>query len=284
MVSYDGIIVSSFEAKGAFSCFLHEPFKSIPRIWIIHENALAYRSRQYTTKGQIKLLNDWRRVFNRSTVVVFPNYALPTMAHSLKYPRGFIEHIAGDLNVDSVLDAADVVIYGSFLEEQSFPKILIRAMTFEKPIIAPDVPMIRKYAKTSGLGPWADCHSSLEVLSCALYFVRLYLRLLNPEEGEENPQNISGAIKKDSNQVRSSIQVRTRGGEDEKLRKGEGDPRLWRSAPVWALSAKATGILGLSSSLDAQHQIHVMNLLKKIIMMKGRGYSDTNVTPGNIKT
>lgn len=62
-----------------FSCysFLQEPFKSIPLIWIVHENALAYRSRQYTTNGQIELLNDWGRVFNRSTVVVFPNYALP---------------------------------------------------------------------------------------------------------------------------------------------------------------------------------------------------------------
>ncbi|KAL5160889.1 hypothetical protein HKD37_07G018293 [Glycine soja] len=251
-LNYDGIIVSSLEAKSAFSCFLQEPFKSIPLIWIVHENALAYRSRQYTTNGQIELLNDWGRVFNRSTVVVFPNYALPmiystfdagnfyvvpgspaetleaeafmalqkdnlranmgygpedviiaivgsrflykgmwlghaivlralkplledfllnkdnssaqfriivhseeltnnytvaleTMAHSLKYPGGIIEHIAGDLNADSVLGTADVVIYGSFLEEQSFPEILIKAMSFEKPIIAPDVPMIRKY-------------------------------------------------------------------------------------------------------------------------------------------
>ncbi|XP_061349831.1 uncharacterized protein LOC133295063 [Gastrolobium bilobum] len=251
-LNYDGIIVSSVEAKGAFSCFLQEPFKSIPLIWIIHENALANRSRQYTTRGQIELLNDWRRIFNRSTVVVFPNYALPviystfdagnfyvipgspaaaveadafmglqkdnlrinmgygpedviiaivgskflyksmwlghaivlralsslladfplskdnssaqlriivhsgeltnnysvaleTVARSLKYPRGIIEHIAGDLNADSVLGTADVVIYGSFLEEQSFPEILMKAMCFEKPIIAPDVPMIRKY-------------------------------------------------------------------------------------------------------------------------------------------
>ncbi|KAK7292744.1 hypothetical protein RJT34_15596 [Clitoria ternatea] len=251
-LNYDGILVSSLEAKAAFSCFLQEPFKSIPLIWVIHENALAYRSRQYITNGQIELLNDWRRVFNRSTVVVFPNYALPmiystfdagnfyvipgspagaldaesfvslrkdnlranmgygpedmiitivgsqflykgmwlghaivlralsplladyalnknnsgaqlriivhsgeltnnyslaleTMARSLKYPRGIIEHIAGDLNADSVLAAADVVIYGSFLEEQAFPEILMKAMSFEKPIIAPDAPMIRKY-------------------------------------------------------------------------------------------------------------------------------------------
>lgn len=67
------------------------------------------------------------------------------MAHSLKYPRGIIEHIAGDLNADSVLGIADVVVYGSLLEEHCFPEILIKAMSFEKPIIAPDVPMIRKY-------------------------------------------------------------------------------------------------------------------------------------------
>ncbi|KAE9595449.1 hypothetical protein Lal_00031236 [Lupinus albus] len=251
-LNYDGIIASSLEVKGAFSCFSQEPFKSIPFVWIIHENDLAYRSRQYTASGKIELLNDWRRAFNRSTVVVFPNYALPmiystfdagnfyvipgspaesietdafmalqkddlrinmgygrkdliiaivgsqflykgmwlghamvlqalsplladfpsskdnsraqlriivhsgeltknysvaleTMARSLKYPRGIIEHIAGDLNADSVIGTADVVIYGSILEEPSFPEILMKAMCFEKPIIAPDIPMIRKY-------------------------------------------------------------------------------------------------------------------------------------------
>jgi hypothetical protein len=67
------------------------------------------------------------------------------MAQSLKYPKGTIELIAGDLNSESVLGTADVVIYGSLLEEQSFPEILIKAMCFEKPIIAPDISMIRKY-------------------------------------------------------------------------------------------------------------------------------------------
>jgi hypothetical protein len=114
--SCDGIIVSSLEARNAFSwydtilfskvkilncccylkyfmhheflcssntndficySFLQEPFKSVPLIWIVHDSALGYRSRQYTATGQIELLNDWRRVFNRSSVVVFPNYALP---------------------------------------------------------------------------------------------------------------------------------------------------------------------------------------------------------------
>ncbi|KAI4355160.1 hypothetical protein L6164_003958 [Bauhinia variegata] len=253
-LNYDGIVMNSLQAKGAFSCFLQDPFKSIPLIWIIHENALASRSKQYATSGQIGLLNDWKRVFNRSTVVVFPNYALPmiystfdagnfyvipgspaepleadafmalqkdnlrikmgygsedviiaivgsqflykglwighaavlqallplladfplsednssahlriivhsgestsnyslvleTMARSLKYPRGFIEHIAGDLNANSVLGSADIVIYGSFLEEQSFPELLMKAMCFGKPIIAPDISVMMKYVK-----------------------------------------------------------------------------------------------------------------------------------------
>ncbi|KAJ7951241.1 glycosyl transferase family 1 protein [Quillaja saponaria] len=251
-LNYDGIFVNSLEAKGVFSCFIQEPFKSLPLIWTIHEDVLAYRSRQYSTTGQIELLNDWKRVFNRSTVIVFPNYALPmiystfdagnfyvlpgspakvweadmfmaldndklrvemgygpkdiivaivgsqffykdlclehaiilqslspllaefpqnsdnssvhlriivlsadssnnysmaleAIADNLKYPRGVVEHLAEGSHANSVLDTADLVIYGSFLEEQSFPDILLKAMCFGKPIIAPDIPMIRKY-------------------------------------------------------------------------------------------------------------------------------------------
>ncbi|RZC01669.1 hypothetical protein D0Y65_017054 [Glycine soja] len=91
------------------------------------------------SSAQFRIIVHSEELTNNYTV------ALETMAHSLKYPGGIIEHIAGDLNADSVLGTADVVIYGSFLEEQSFPEILIKAMSFEKPIIAPDVPMIRKY-------------------------------------------------------------------------------------------------------------------------------------------
>ncbi|XP_020969549.1 uncharacterized protein LOC107621037 isoform X1 [Arachis ipaensis] len=82
-LNFNGIIVSSLEAKHAFSCFLQEPFKSLPLLWVVHENALAYRSRQYVANGQTELLNDWSRVFNRSTVVVFPNYVLPVICMRL---------------------------------------------------------------------------------------------------------------------------------------------------------------------------------------------------------
>ncbi|XP_024932638.3 uncharacterized protein LOC107423728 [Ziziphus jujuba] len=249
-LNYDGILVNSLEAKGIFSCFLQEPFKSLPLIWTVHESALATRSRKYTSKGQIELLNDWKRVFNRSTVVVFPNYVLPmiystfdagnffvipgspaeawkteslmaldkgylrtkvgygpkdvvvtivgseflyrglwlehtivlraliplvedfslyntssylkiivlsgdsmsnyslvveAIALHLKYPNGLVKHVPIDADADSVITTSDVVIYGSFLEEQSFPEILIQAMCLGKPVIAPNLSMIRKY-------------------------------------------------------------------------------------------------------------------------------------------
>lgn len=64
-----------------FYSFMQEPFKSIPLIWTIHERILAVRSRQYTANGQIALVNDWKRYFNRATVVVFPNYFLPVIVY-----------------------------------------------------------------------------------------------------------------------------------------------------------------------------------------------------------
>ncbi|PON49606.1 Glycosyl transferase [Parasponia andersonii] len=230
--------------------FVQEPFKSLPLVWTIHDRALATRSRKYTSNKHIELLNDWKKAFNRSTVVVFTNYVLPMIystfdagnffvipgspaeewktdsllasendflrskmgfspedivitivgseflyrglwlehsivlqallpfiedfssnsnlfsnlkiivlsAHStsnyssaieaialnLKYPSGIVKHLPID-NADEVLTTSNVVIYGSFLEEQNFPDILIKAMSLGKPIIASDISIIRKY-------------------------------------------------------------------------------------------------------------------------------------------
>ncbi|CBI40456.3 unnamed protein product, partial [Vitis vinifera] len=251
-LNYDGIIVNSLEARGVVSCFVQEPFKSLPLIWTIPEGTLATRLRQYNLTGKIELVNDWKKVFNRATAVVFPNYVLPmiystfdsgnyfvipgspaqawevdnfmashrdsprvkmgygpddfvialvrsqflykglwlehalilqallplvaefpvdnnsnshlkilitsgnsannysvaveAIALKLRYPKGVVKHIAIDVGeADNVLAAADIVIYGSFLEEQSFPDILIKAMSFGKLIIAPDLSIIKKY-------------------------------------------------------------------------------------------------------------------------------------------
>ncbi|KAK0580750.1 hypothetical protein LWI29_005790 [Acer saccharum] len=71
--------------------------------------------------------------------------AVEAIALNLNYPRGVVKHVTVSDDVDSVLRTADVVIYGSFLEEQSFPEILTKAMCLEKLVIAPDLSNIRKY-------------------------------------------------------------------------------------------------------------------------------------------
>ncbi|GKU96742.1 hypothetical protein SLEP1_g9944 [Rubroshorea leprosula] len=243
-LNYDGILICSLEVKDIISSLMQEPFKSVPVIWTIHERTLAIRSREYASSGQTALMNDWKKVFNRATVVVFQNYALPMIyskfdtgnyyvvpgspaeawkaktgmkldvdnprvamdfgpdflivvgnqfsykglwlehalilqalfplfanntnsqaeiivlsgeltsnygmvieciAFNLGYPGGVVKHVAFDGDVDGVLSMASLVIHGSFLEEPSFPEILTKAMSLGKPIIAPDLPSIRKH-------------------------------------------------------------------------------------------------------------------------------------------
>ncbi|KAG1367724.1 D-inositol 3-phosphate glycosyltransferase [Cocos nucifera] len=278
-LDYHGILVSTLDAKPVLAwsnykieqriSFKHswknipidcenlsklqmEPFKSIPVIWTIHERSLALRLSQYATNGQVQLINDWKQVFNRATVVVFPTYlllmmysgfdlgnyfvipgspaeawgadrffakhsdhdlrvnmgyesedlliaivgsqftysgmwleqalilqalapllnefpsentshsllkvgilsgnstsaykmAIETIALKVGYPRGIVELVVFDEDMNSFLGIADLVIYGSFLEEQSFPKVLMQAMNLGKLVIAPDLGMIRRY-------------------------------------------------------------------------------------------------------------------------------------------
>ncbi|XP_068665864.1 uncharacterized protein [Aristolochia californica] len=71
--------------------------------------------------------------------------ALEAISLNLGFPKESVLQIGIDGGVNSFLRLADLVIYGSFLEEQSFPPILIQAMCNGKPIISPDLAMIRKY-------------------------------------------------------------------------------------------------------------------------------------------
>ncbi|XP_072994468.1 uncharacterized protein [Typha latifolia] len=258
-LNYNGILVSSLEGRPVISCLLQEPFKSIPVIWTLHEKSLALRLSQYATNGWAQLIDGWKQVFNRATVIVFSNYLLPMMysaldagnyfvipgspaaalgadafsalhsGHDLRstlgfqsedfiiviagsqfwysgiwlehalvlqalppllkqflsennsysrlrvnilngnstgaykmaieavalnagYPKGIVEHTTVDEDMISFLSIADLVIYGSFLEEQAFPSVLTQAMSLGKLVIAPDLGMIRKYVvdKVSG--------------------------------------------------------------------------------------------------------------------------------------
>ncbi|PKA65266.1 hypothetical protein AXF42_Ash005598 [Apostasia shenzhenica] len=79
---------------------------------------------------------------NPSTVHENP---LETVALSFDYPKWIVEHIAWEDDNYRFLGMADLVIYGSFLEEQSFPSSLLQAMSLGKLVIAPDLDVIKKY-------------------------------------------------------------------------------------------------------------------------------------------
>ncbi|XP_057981048.1 uncharacterized protein LOC131166467 isoform X2 [Malania oleifera] len=73
------------------------------------------------------------------------NDALQEVATRLGLKPGSLKHYGMNGNVNNVLLMADIVLYGSSQDEQGFPPLLTRAMSFGIPIIAPDFPVIKKY-------------------------------------------------------------------------------------------------------------------------------------------
>ncbi|XP_041022007.1 uncharacterized protein LOC121263265 isoform X2 [Juglans microcarpa x Juglans regia] len=71
--------------------------------------------------------------------------ALQEVASRLGLLPGSVRHYSLNSDVNSVLLMADIVLYGSDQDGQNFPSLLIRAMTFRIPIIAPDFPIFKKY-------------------------------------------------------------------------------------------------------------------------------------------
>ncbi|KAG5004677.1 hypothetical protein JHK86_028816 [Glycine max] len=71
--------------------------------------------------------------------------ALQGVALRMGLPHGSIRHYGLNGDVNSVLLMADIILYGSAQEVQGFPPLLIRAMTFEIPVVVPDFPVLKKY-------------------------------------------------------------------------------------------------------------------------------------------
>ncbi|EPS70431.1 hypothetical protein M569_04330 [Genlisea aurea] len=117
-------------------------------------SSLVYKGRWLEHALVLKALHPFLRSFSGSgthlKIVILtgsstPDYSsvVETIVENLKYPNGTVEHVVGDENVDDILRRSDVVLYGSFLEEHTFPEILRRAMHLEKPVVAPDLSVIR---------------------------------------------------------------------------------------------------------------------------------------------
>lgn len=64
------------------------------------------------------------------------------------FPDGSVRQYRMDQDVKCFLLMADIVLYWPFNREQSFPPLLLLAMSFEIPIVAPNFTAIEKYVST----------------------------------------------------------------------------------------------------------------------------------------
>ncbi|KAJ9556009.1 hypothetical protein OSB04_010623 [Centaurea solstitialis] len=116
-LNYDGIFVNSLAAMDVISCLLQEPFKSVPLIWAVHEKALATRATGYISGGQVEMIDEWKTIFNRATVVVFPNYALPMFYAAFDAGNYFV--VPGSTSGACKIDNSTTVYEENLLENMN---------------------------------------------------------------------------------------------------------------------------------------------------------------------
>lgn len=70
------------------------------------------------------------------------------MAEHLGLSKGAVEYIGTDRDIQGVLWISDVVVYASYLNEQAFPPSLVRAMSLQRPVIAPKQAPFKEYVSS----------------------------------------------------------------------------------------------------------------------------------------
>ncbi|KAM6600668.1 hypothetical protein CsatA_020277 [Cannabis sativa] len=70
---------------------------------------------------------------------------LQEVAARLGLQDGSLRHFGLNSDVKSVLLMADIVLYDSSQQVQGFPPLLLQALTFEIPVVAPDLPVLKKH-------------------------------------------------------------------------------------------------------------------------------------------
>ncbi|OAE33869.1 hypothetical protein AXG93_1921s1160 [Marchantia polymorpha subsp. ruderalis] len=71
--------------------------------------------------------------------------ALQVMAQHVGLPSGLVQHVGVDEDIHGLLWASDAVVYTSVTEEHGFPPILVRSLTFQRPVIVPDIAPMNKH-------------------------------------------------------------------------------------------------------------------------------------------
>lgn len=244
-LKFEGVLLSSLNAKDVLAGFLQDPFKEVLVIWILHEESGGKDLLLYGLNHKNEALSSDRRIFERANVVLLSDYvlamkyshfddgnffvlpgspvyewkaedfmsmynrekvrdalnlsihdiavavvgspfsyrnvwrehaiimqavlpltrkggfslkllfssvglpsgynrALQILAAQIGFANGTISDFGSGRDLDELLWAADVIVYSSLREEQAFPNVLLKAMVFEHPIVAPNITVIRE--------------------------------------------------------------------------------------------------------------------------------------------
>jgi len=72
------------------------------------------------------------------------------MAEHLGLENGTVRYVGAGEDVTGMLWMSDAIVYGSFRDEQAFPPILSRAMSLQRPVIAPNRSAFREQVRLDG--------------------------------------------------------------------------------------------------------------------------------------
>lgn len=90
-------------------------------------------------------------------------------------PDGSLRHYGIDNDVNGLILMSDIILYGSSQDEQGFPPLLTRAMSFGVPVVAPDYPVIKKYVSFIHLSLAIGLFSSsMKLHALFLYFSKYF--------------------------------------------------------------------------------------------------------------
>ncbi|CAN6305966.1 unnamed protein product [Urochloa humidicola] len=73
------------------------------------------------------------------------NTAFQELASHMGLPAGSIKQFSMTHDIRNLLMFVDIVLYGSLRQEPGFPPLLLRSMSYEIPIVAPNLTVITKY-------------------------------------------------------------------------------------------------------------------------------------------
>jgi hypothetical protein len=73
------------------------------------------------------------------------------MAQYLGLSNGTVQYVGASGDITGTLWMSDVIIYASLRDEQMFPAIVTRAMSLQRPVIAPNRTAFRQHVSESAI-------------------------------------------------------------------------------------------------------------------------------------